>query len=221
MSEQEKTLHTPEKASGAEGSAPEARASGQSKEYSSESHRHHHRGSYRRYHGDKKKARRRKILFYSLVSVSALAAICCLVGLLLKEPVDRKLRPDYSQAQLSAMNISGEALLSAETEWGYVQYSPEVTVDLSDKTVSLYFLNPADSNQELLLQLCLDDEPIYQTSRLRPGDSVEQVELLYRLERQLSEGGYDGKFVLICYDEETGDQNREDTEIPLVLSVTE
>lgn len=186
-----------------------------------ERHEHHssHRGRYHRYHGDKKKARQRKAMIVVLILLSAAAVIGSVAALLLKEPVKRAIRPDYSLSELQSAAINGETLYELYSEWGPVHYSQEIVIDLSDKSIRLNFLNPEGSGQEVNLQLCVGEDAIIQTGRLKPGDSVTELELLYRLERQLSAGGYDGKFIVIAYEQESGEENAENLEIPVILQV--
>lgn len=184
----------------------------------SSSHHRRHRGRYHRYHGDKKKARRRKMTVAALIVLSALAVIASAAALLLKEPVLRSDRPDFLLEQLEDME---DTLYVHQTEWGPVHYSRRIEMDLSDKSIGLYFLNPADSGQEVSLQLCIGNEPILQTGKLQPGEDVTELEVLYRQERRLSPGGYEGKFIVIAQELESGELNKENAEIPIVIRVTE
>ena len=193
-------------------------------ETSAAEHREHrgqhrsHRGRYHRYHGDKKKARNRKILMAALIALTAAAVLASAAALLLKEPVKRDIRPDYTAESLPVFD---DTLFEHSTEWGPVHYSKRVAVDLSDKSIELLFRNPENSGQKVYLQLCIGDDPVFQTGALLPGEEVTAMELLYNVHRQISAGGYDGKFVVIAYDLESGEINEENAEIPLVLSVAE
>lgn len=186
-------------------------------------HREHRsrRGRYHRYRGDRKKALQRKMMIIGLIALSAVAVIGCAVAVFLKEPVKRSLRPDYTPAQLQAAAIDGRVLHEQQSEWGPVQYSEEILIDLSDKSISLNFVNPEGSGQELNLQLCVGEDPIIQSWKLQPGDAVTEMELLYRLDRQLTPGGYEGKFVVIAYELVSGEENLENLEIPVILQVQE
>lgn len=185
-----------------------------------EHHEHRsHRGRYHRYHGDEKKARRRKWMIAALIVLTVVAVIGSVAALLLKEPVERAIRPDYSTEELQRAAIDGQILYELDSEWGPVHYSQEILIDLSDKSIRLNFINPEGSGQEVNLQLCVGEDPIIQTGRLRPGDSVTELELLYRVERQLSAGGYTGKLVVIAYELESGEENGKNLEIPVILQV--
>ncbi len=201
----------------AEKTTPQENPASENKEH----HEHHrsHRGRYHRYHGDKKKARRRKGMIVALIALTVVAVIGSVAALLLKEPVKRAIRPDYSTAELQRAAIDGETLYELDSEWGPVHYSQEILIDLSDKSIRLNFINPEGSGQEVNLQLCVGEDPIIQTGRLQPGDSVTELELLYRVERQLSAGGYTGKLVVIAYELESGEENGKNLEIPVILQV--
>lgn len=100
-----------------------------------------------------------------------------------------------------------------------LSYSREVTIALGEKTAKLYFANPGKSNQDIVLQLVVQDQVILQSGTLKPGNQVTSLELLNRAAKMLSEGGYEGKFVVLYYHPETGEKAVVNTEIPVSITV--
>ena len=60
-----------------------------------------------------------------------------------------------------------------------------------------------------------------QSGRLRPGNQVTSLDLLDGAANQLAAGGYDGKFVVLYYDQQSGEKAMIHTEIPVTVTVTE
>lgn len=100
-----------------------------------------------------------------------------------------------------------------------LSYSREVTIALGEKTAKLYFANPGKSNQDIVLQLVVQDQVILQSGTLKPGNQVTSLELLNGAAKMLSEGGYEGKFVVLYYHPETGEKAVVNTEIPVSITV--
>lgn len=100
-----------------------------------------------------------------------------------------------------------------------LSYSREVTIDLGEETAKLYFANPGKSNQDIVLQLVVQDQVILQSGTLKPGNQLTSLELLNGAAKMLSEGGYEGKFVVLYYHPETGEKAVVNTEIPVSITV--
>lgn len=100
-----------------------------------------------------------------------------------------------------------------------LSYSREVTIALGEETAKLYFANPGKSNQDIVLQLVVQDQVILQSGTLKPGNQVTSLELLNGAAKMLSEGGYEGKFVVLYYHPETGEKAVVNTEIPVSITV--
>lgn len=100
-----------------------------------------------------------------------------------------------------------------------LSYSREVIIALGEETAKLYFANPGKSNQDIVLQLVVQDQVILQSGTLKPGNQVTSLELLNGAAKMLSEGGYEGKFVVLYYHPETGEKAVVNTEIPVSITV--
>lgn len=100
-----------------------------------------------------------------------------------------------------------------------LSYSREVTISLSEGTAKLYFANPGKSNQDIVLQIVVQDQVIVQSGTLKPGNQVANLDLLSGAAKMLSEGGYEGKFVVLYYHPTTGEKAVVNTEIPITITV--
>ena len=70
------------------------------------------------------------------------------------------------------------------------------------------------------VQVVIQDTILVQSGTLQPGKQVTTLNLLAGAEKQLSPGGYDGKLVILFYDEVTGEKAVVNTEIPVTITVT-
>ena len=95
--------------------------------------------------------------------------------------------------------------------------SKEVEINLSENKAKLLFANPSKSNQDMMLQIVIQDEVILQSGIISPGYQVKSLDLFDDV--QLSEGNYEGKFVVYYYQKDTGEKAMLNTEIPLLISV--
>ena len=98
-------------------------------------------------------------------------------------------------------------------------YSKEATIDLSENIAKILFANPYKSNQDMMIQIVIQDTVIVQSGRLTPGHQVTKLELFDKV--KLSEGVYEGKFVVLYYQKDTGEKAMINTEIPLTIKVEE
>ena len=98
-------------------------------------------------------------------------------------------------------------------------YSDQVTIDLSEKTATLYFGNPGRSNQDMILRIVIQDKVIAQSGLIPSGYQVETIELLPDAVPLLQAGTYSGKFAIFYYSQETGELATINTEIPITAIV--
>ena len=135
------------------------------------------------------------------------------------------LAPDYAPQEMeqhaeTIPDDSGEKLDKPEGGGSVsLTYSNKVTIDLSDKAAALYFANPGKSNQDMVLQIAIQDTVILQSGTLKPGNQVKLLDLLEGAEEMLSPGGYEGKFIVLYYDQESGEKAMVNTEIPITVNV--
>ena len=135
------------------------------------------------------------------------------------------LAPDYApqQQEQNAETIpddSGEKMEKPEGGGSVsLTYSNKVTIDISDKAAALYFANPGKSNQDMVIQIAIQDTIILQSGTLSPGNQVKLLNLLEGAETMLQPGGYEGKFIVLYYDQESGEKAMVNTEIPVTITV--
>ena len=98
-------------------------------------------------------------------------------------------------------------------------FSKDVSVNLTDKKISLYFANPQRSTHNVVLQIIIRDNLIAQSGTISPGNQVNELKLIDNAEKMLAKGGYDGKFVVHYYDVESGEKAVLNTEIPVNVKV--
>lgn len=179
--------------------------------------------SYKSKHGNADK--RKKILIIALILL-LLITIGITIWALFFRNTTPVLAPDYApqQTEENAEPIDDDSdgeKLQQQQGGGAVSltYSKEVTIDLSDKTANLMFANPGKSNQDMMIQIVIQDTVIVQSGLLTPGYQVTKLELFDNA--KLSSGTYEGKFVVLYYQKDTGEKAMLNTEIPLTITVKE
>lgn len=71
----------------------------------------------------------------------------------------------------------------------------------------------------MVIQIVVQDTVILQSGTLKPGYQVGSLDLLEGAEKQLVPGGYEGKFVVLYYDQTSGEKAMVNTEIPITINV--
>ena len=173
-----------------------------------------------------KKMDKSKLLILLLLLISLLALGVAALALL-KGDSGPTLTPDYApqETEPHAETIpddSGDKMEKPEGGGSVsLTYSNKVTIDLSDKMASVYFANPGKSNQDMVIQISIQDTVILQSGTLKPGQQVKLLDLLEGSEKLLQPGGYTGKFVVLYYDQDSGEKAMVNTEIPVTINVVE
>lgn len=172
----------------------------------------------------KKKKDKTRLLILLLLLITLLA-VCVTVWALFFRSSGPALAPDYAPQEMeqhaeTIPDDSGEKMDKPEGGGSVsLTYSNKVTIDLSDKAAALYFANPGKSNQDMVIQITIQDTVIVQSGTLVPGQQVKLLDLLEGAEKQLSAGGYEGKFVVLYYDQTSGEKAMVNTEIPITINV--
>ena len=179
--------------------------------------------SYKSKHGSTDK--RKQIIIIVLILL-LLITIGITVWALFFRDTTPVLAPDYApqQTEENAEPIDDDTdgeKLQQQQGGGAVSltYSKEVTIDLSDNVAKLLLANPYKSNQDMMLQIVIQDTVIVQSGLLTPGHQVTKLELFDNA--KLSKGIYEGKFVVLYYQKDTGEKAMINTEIPLTITVEE
>ena len=137
------------------------------------------------------------------------------------------LTPDYAPQQLEQnakpIEDDDDTKLDAPEGGGSVSlsYATTITIDLSEEKAFLMFANPGKSTQDMVVQVVVQDTVLVQSGRLAPGNEVKTLDLLDDAVKMLSHGGYDGKFVILFYDTQSGEKAIVNTEIPISITVVE
>lgn len=135
------------------------------------------------------------------------------------------LTPDYAPRRedkyAQSLDDQGDKKLEQVQGGGAVSltYSTKVTVTLDDGMASVYFANPSKSNQDMVLQLVVQDVILAQSGKLSPGKQLDTLELLEGAASRLQPGGYNGQFVVLFYQPDTGEKTIVNTEIPVDVTV--
>ncbi len=164
-------------------------------------------------------------LALALVAIAALGVTAW--ALFFRQTEPSILAPDYAPQELEEnaeeMEDTGREKLDAAPGGGAVslQYQDQVVVELGRARASLNYGNPAESTQDVLVQIVVRDTLIAQSGRLTPGHQVKTLALEENAAGTLQPGGYDGKFVVSFYDPDTGAKANVDTEIPVSVTVLE
>lgn len=168
-------------------------------------------------------------IIIAILAVITVAALCVTMwALFLREPDDSNkviLAPDYApqNKEENAETIPDDTGDKMENPEGggavSLTYSNEVTIDISDKAAALYFANPGKSNQDMVIQIAIQDTIILQSGTLSPGNQVKILNLLEGAEDMLQPGGYEGKFIVLYYDQTSGEKSMVNTEIPITINV--
>ena len=174
---------------------------------------------------DLKHKKRTAALIFLLVFITV-ASLCVTAWALFFREADVILTPDYApqEPESNAEPIPGdESKLEAAAGGGAIglEYNDKVTIDLSEKKASLQFANPHKSTQNMVLQIVIQDEIIVQSGTIKAGHRVKTLDLLEGAERKLTQGIYEAKFVILCYNPENGEKAMVNTEAAITVTVTE
>jgi len=173
-----------------------------------------------------KKVNKTTILVAILVLITVAAACITVWALFFRDSGGQQvLAPDYApqkqeQNAETIPNDTGDKMENPEGGGAVsLTYSNKVTIDLSDKAAALYFANPGKSNQDMVIQIAIQDTIILQSGTLSPGNQVKLLNLLEGAEDMLQPGGYEGKFIVLYYDQTSGEKSMVNTEIPITINV--
>ena len=171
-----------------------------------------------------KKKNKSKWLILLLLLITLIAVVISVWALFFRSR-GSALTPDYApvEEEKNAESIEGDSGDKLKSPQGggsvSISYSTDVSIDLSEKSAGLYFANPSKSNQDMVVQVVIQDTILVQSGSLKPGNQVTKLNLLEGAEKKLSPGGYDGKLVILFYDETTGEKAVVNTEIPVTIMV--
>jgi len=172
-----------------------------------------------------KRPGRQSILIFILILITV-SAVCVTVWALFFRIPEVVLAPDHAPAvEANAQPIPGDTGVHGNAQPGSgnvsLTYSNEVKIRLSDKKAQLLFANPGRSNQDMVLQLVIQDQVIFQSGRITPGNQVTELDLPDESAQMLMPGGYDGVYVIHFYALDSGEKAIVTTEVPVSVTVAE
>ena len=100
-----------------------------------------------------------------------------------------------------------------------LEYKKAVKIDISDKKVTLYFMNAARSTHNVTVQLVSDGKVLAESGVLTPGNKITKLTLKDGI--SISNGVYDtgAKLVVKYYDPQTNACAAVDSEFNITLTV--
>lgn len=173
-----------------------------------------------------KKRDSKKLLILLLLLITLVAVGITVWAVWFRSP-GPVLNPDYApkdpEPNAETIGDSGDEKLEAPQGGGAVSliYAKDVQISLGKKQATLLFGNPTKSTQNMVLQLVIQEQVLSQSGLLQPGHQVKTLDLLKDAEKLLQPGGYEGKLVVLYYDQETGEKAVLNTEIAVTVTVTE
>lgn len=165
-------------------------------------------------------------IFLIIIALITVAAIGVTIwALFFRKSDDIGLTPDYAPQETEdnaePMPDNGNDKLDSPDGGGAVSisYTKNVAIDISSEKAVLNFGNPQESTQDMLVQIVIQDTILVQSGRLTPGHKVTQLDLLEGAAKKLQPGGYEGKIVVLFYDQESGEKAMLNAEIPVTIQV--
>ena len=137
------------------------------------------------------------------------------------------LNPDYAakETEKDAEKIEGsENSGGSEAVDGgrlNIVYSPDITIDLSEKKASLLIGNLAKSKHNIVAEIDIQGEIIIQSGAILPGYRVVTLDIRENTEKLLLQGIYDGTIRLYMYDTQTNEREMLSSEIAAKIQVVE
>jgi len=163
------------------------------------------------------------ILFMLFITICAVAVSCWALWFREDKPI---LPPDYApiDEDKNAFDIAGDdgdTKLDAEEGGGAVglTFTQTASIDLSDKTATVFFQNPGRSVCDVVVQIVIQDKVIAQSGKLVPGKQITKMELTDGAAEMLTQGGYNGYFVISMYDSISGEKAIVNTQAPINITV--
>ena len=174
----------------------------------------------------KAKNNKKKINWIYLILIG-LIIVCVVVIIVLINKNNSALTPDYAPGTIDTNAIKeqdkGDKINVSNGGGGVsLAYSNIVSINSSKKEVKLYFKNPIQSRESIVLELVVEQNDkeyvLAKSDLLPPGYALYNLDLTSSI--KLPKGGYEGKFRLTYYNEETGVKQIVNTEIEVSIEVS-
>lgn len=169
----------------------------------------------------------KKIIIAVVLVAVLLIAIAVIVWAIFFREGERPLPPDYPPQETESNQVpipdDENGVIQTPEGGGAVNitYAESVTIDLSDKTASLYYANPLRSNQNVAIAIVIGDVTLLKSELITPGNMVTSLPLLEGAYNKLAVGGYNAELIVYCYHPETGEKAIIDAQASVTLNVIE
>lgn len=105
-----------------------------------------------------------------------------------------------------------------------LSYADKINVNLTTGKIQMYFENPAQSNQDLIVQAIITQENnqylVAQSNTISAGYLLQEMTLDNETKSMLQQGTYKGLFNVLYYNPSTGVKAVVNTNIPITITVT-
>lgn len=172
---------------------------------------------------DEKEKKRKWLIVILIIGIVVCLAVAILAIVLKESP--EPISPDYppqgtEQNQQPIDGDNGDKIDSPEGGGAInMTYNVNVTVDLSDEKVTLYYANPQASNQNVAILVMIGDLVVAKSDLINPGNQVTELALDEYAKSRLQAGGYDAELVVRAYDPDSGEKAMVDTKGEITVTV--
>lgn len=171
-----------------------------------------------------KNSNKKNIIIYTILV--SLIIICIVIIINLVNKNETALVPDYAPGTIDTNAIKeqdkGDKMPTNTGGAVSLSYSNVVLINSKEEKIKMYFKNPSKSRESIILELIITQNDkeylIAKSDLLPPGYALYNMDLDTTLE--LAKGGYNGKFRITYYNEETGAKEIINTEIEVSIEVS-
>lgn len=129
--------------------------------------------------------------------------------------------PPVEEGAEDAVDGDGKLEVPEGTTGAGIEYTTEVSIDISDKKVGLYFRNPSRSLQNIALELVIQGQVIAESGLLTPGKRITMLDLKDGVNVSAGVYAQDAKLVVRFFDPETNTCSIVSSEILVTVTAVE
>lgn len=137
----------------------------------------------------------------SLIIIAIVAFVAAIAGGYLLQTINHG--DNESDYTITRAEPDGNEETKGDTDVS-LQYAGYATLHSDEKLITLNFTNPSRSKKGLSLEIVADingeNITLAKTDIIRPGYKIDSIK--YKLNREIPEGTYNGKFVIHFYNEQ-------------------
>lgn len=164
--------------------------------------------------------KKQRLLIVILLLITIISILITLWAVFIREPTVKYIEYELPSIDENLEKITDNtANNSTDLESSvWITYSKEVEISKSENKAYIQFSNGEASTEIIIIQLYLEDKLIAESGSILNGYKLETMSLNDNLE-DLENGTYDGKFLLLHYDLESGEKTIVNTEIPVEITI--